>query len=220
MKHLLLLTILFGLVAGAALPARAQVVVYRFDFKKEGSAINYSFYDECWVIAPATGGSASWALTFRDGAHRRYVKVTDFGSLFFPNDGKQVLGVVSAAATSGTPQTTFLATGELAESVKGANVSARVPQAMQGYALSADDESMLPFDSTEGNVGYVGISTMKGSLQSERSADANSKGWTVEDTLNDLIQYLERRGFTEYEIQPEADGEAAAAADRGTGTGG
>ena len=219
MKHLFFLTIL--LAAAAAFPSRtqAQVVVYKFDFKKEGASINYSFYDEGWVVASATGGPASWALTFRDGAHRRYVEVTGFGSLFFPNQGSKVVGVVSAAAASGTPQTTFLAIGELGETVKGANVSAKVPRTMKGYALSADDESELPFDSSEGNVGYAGISTMNGSLQSQRTSDANSKSWTVEETMADLIDYLKRRGFTEYEIQGEEDADDADA-DGGAGTGG
>lgn len=220
MKHLLLLTIFLGILAGAASTARAQVVVYKFDFKKEGAAVNYNFYEEGWVVASATGGPASWLLTFRDGAHRRYIKVTGFGSLFFPNRGSEVIGVISAAAASGTPQTTFLAIGELHDTVKGANVRAKVPQTMEGYALSADDESMLPFDSSEGNVGYAGISTMKGSLQSQRTSDANARSWTLEETLDDLIAYLKRRGYTEYEIVSETDSTGTDATTTGTGTGG
>ena len=36
----------------------AQVVVYKIDFEQEGQSINYSFYEEGWVVADATGGPA------------------------------------------------------------------------------------------------------------------------------------------------------------------
>ena len=120
-------------------------------------------------MADAIGGPASWALTFREGAIRYYITVVDFGSLFYPRDGKIVAGVISAAAASGTPQTTFLAIGDADTTVAGANIAVKVPRRMEGYAQSADDESELPFDEDEDQVGYAGISRMAGSLQPQRN---------------------------------------------------
>ncbi|MCB1086803.1 MAG: hypothetical protein KDM63_07145 [Verrucomicrobiae bacterium] len=202
-----------GLFFAAAPAAHSQVAIYNFGFEKDGPSINYGFYEEAWVVADATGGPASWILLFREGAHRRYIMVEDFGSLFFPNKGKTVVGVISAAAASGTPQTTFLAIGEVEETVKAANVSAKVPKEMRGYALSADPESDVPFTSDEGDVGYAGISKMKGSLQSSRSADANRRNQTVADALTELEAYVKRRGYTEFVVATPTGG-------TGTGTGG
>ncbi|MCB1230634.1 MAG: hypothetical protein KDN19_10230 [Verrucomicrobiae bacterium] len=193
--------LVIALAAAAIAPsAFSQVAVYRFNFEKEGPSINYGFYEEAWVVADAVGGPASWLLTFREGPHRRYVAVTDFGSLFFPNEGKNYIGVISASAASGTPQTTFLAIGEMETELKGGNVKVKVPKAMKGYALSADDESSVPFDDDEGNVGYAGISQMSGSLEVTRSKDASSRNLTAQETFDELIQYLERRGYSEFEI--------------------
>lgn len=189
----------------ASTASQAQVAIYRFDFEKEGPSINYGFYEEAWVVADAAGGSASWVLMFREGAHRRYIVVEDFGSLFFPNKGRTVVGVISAAAASGTPQTTFLAIGEVEQSVKAGNVTVKVPTEMKGYALSADDESEVPFTSNEGDVGYAGISTMKGSLQVTRTADANSRNQSVEDALAEVEAYVKRRGYTEFVVAATND---------------
>lgn len=210
-----LLSALFAaaLFLGAAPAARAQVAIFNFHFAKEGPSINYGFYEEAWVVAEATGGPASWVLLFREGPHRRYIVVEDFGSLFFPNKGKTFVGVISAAAASGTPQTTFLAIGEVEKTVKAGNVSVKVPGDLRGYALSADDESDVPFTSDEGDVGYAGISTMKGSLHQNLSAEANRRNQTVEEALADLEAYVKRRGYSEFVVPVPTP-------TTGTGTGG
>lgn len=204
-SHLLSLGLLAIILLAFVPGAFSQVAVYRFDFEKEGPSINYGFYEEAWVVADATGGPVSWLLTFREGPHRRYISIAGFGSLFFPNKGGTVVGVISAAAASGTPQTTFLAIGEIETEIKGANVKAKVPKSLKGYALSADDESAVPFDADEGNVGYAGISTMKGHLEVSRSKDASSRSLSVEETFAELISYLERRGYAEFVIALPAD---------------
>jgi hypothetical protein len=196
---------LAALVFLAAAPAtQAQVVVYNFHFEKEGPSINYGFYEEAWVVAEAIGGPASWVLLFREGAHRRYITVEDFGSLFFPNKGGTVVGAISAAAASGTPQTTFLAIGEVEHTVKAGNISVKVPKDMKGYALSADNESDVPFTSREGDVGYAGISIMRGSLQISQTSDANKRNRTLEETMDDLVAYVERRGYVEFVVATPA----------------
>jgi len=207
-------------LCAAAPAAHSQVVIYSFDFEKEGPSINYGFYEEGWVVADAIGGPASWILMFREGPHRRYIIVEDFGSLFFPNKGKTVVGVISAAAASGTPQTTFLAIGEVEETVKGGNISVKVPKEMKGYAVSADDESDVPFTSAEGNVGYAGISKLKASLQSSRTADANRRNQTTAEALEELEAYVKRRGYTEFVVAVPTGGAGGGAGGGGGGGGG
>ena len=112
--------------------------------------------------------------------------------------------MISAAAATGTPQTTFLAIGEPETYARGANVKVEVPKKMSGYALSADDESAVPFDDDEGTVGYAGIGSMNGTLQESQTDSANHDAQNVAEAFTDLIAYVERRGYREFQIaEPE-----------------
>ncbi len=209
MKTLPLALVLFAAGLGpffTASTAQAQVAVYRLDFEKEGTSINYSFYNEGYVIAEAAGGPADWVLTFQEGAQRYYTIVEDFGSLFYPNKGREFKAVLSAAASTGTPQTTFLLIGNPSKDVSSGNVRVKVAAELRGYSLSADDESSVPFDDREGNVGYAGITKVSAHFQEQRTGDANGANLTVEETLTDLLAYLERRGYVEFVVEdPAAD---------------
>ncbi len=185
----------------------AQVVVYKIDFEQEGSSINYNFYEDGWVVADATGGPASWILTFFEGPLRRYITITDFGSLFYANKGNSVKAVLSAAASNGTPQTTFLAIGTPSQTVKQQNIKVEVANQLEGVTSSADDESELPFDVKEGDKGFAGFSKMKASLQRSRTDDANSNNLSVEETFAELILSLERRGYTPFVVAEPATSE-------------
>ena len=202
---LLALAILLSL--GIFEKADAQVAIYRFSFEKDGPAVNYGFYDEAWVVADAIGGPTSWVFTFKEGAVNHYVTVSEFGSLFYANNQKVSYGIISAAASTGTPQTTFLAIGELEDTVRSSdgNVSVKVADDMEGSTLSADDQSDLPFDSGDGNAGYAAISTMTGGLEARRTADANTANFTIEEAVADIVTYLEQRGFAELVIEDETD---------------
>jgi len=199
------LFVLIGTGLILAQSATAQVVVYKLDFEQEGESINYNFYEEGWVVADATGGPASWVLTFFEGPLRRYITITDFGSLFYANKGSKVRAVISASASNGTPQTTFLAIGTPSETVRKQNVKVEVAGNLNGVTSSADDESELPFDVKEGDKGFAGFSRMKASFQRGRTDDANSNNLTVEETFADLITYLERRGYTAFVVDDPAD---------------
>jgi hypothetical protein len=205
--------VLFILLATALLsarPASAQVVVYKLGFTQEGESINYNFYEDGWLVADATGGPASWVLTFFEGPIRRYITITDFGSLFYANKGSKVKAVISAAASTGTPQTTFLAIGTPSETVRKQNVQVKVASHLEGVTSSADDESELPFDVKEGDKGFAGFSKMKASLQRSRTDDANSNNLSVEEAFAELITHLERRGYTPFVVpeplEPEGGG--------------
>ncbi len=207
MPKILFITALICAFLFTSLDSSAQVVVYKIDFNQEGSSINYSFYEEGWVVADATGGPASWVLTFFEGPVRRYITIPDFGSLFYASKGSTVKAVISAAAADGTPQTTFLAIGTPSETVKKQNVKVEVAKTLEGTASSADDESELPFNVKEGDKGFAGFSKMKASLQRSRTDDANSDNLTVEETFAELITSLERRGYTAFEVDDPDDEE-------------
>ncbi len=193
--------------------ADAQVVVYRLEFEKTGASINYGFYDEGYVIADASGGPATWLLTFRDELQNNYITIEEFGSLFYANKGDLTRAVISAAAADGTPQTTFLLVGDLTQEVDSDNISVAVAGELRGYSISADDESELPFDSREGNIGYAGASEIKAFFQTDRSDAANRDRQTITEALADIITMLERRGFAEFTVE-----DPAATTDDGTAT--
>ncbi|MFK5922208.1 MAG: hypothetical protein QM496_08510 [Verrucomicrobiota bacterium] len=206
--------IFFFILTGTSLisvqSGSAQVVVYKIDFEQEGSSINYNFYEDGWVVADATGGPASWILTFFEGPLRRYITITDFGSLFYANKGNSVKAVLSASASNGTPQTTFLAIGTPSQTVRKQNIKVEVANQLEGVTSSADDESELPFDVKEGDKGFAGFSKMKASLQRSRTDDANSNNLSVEETFAELILSLERRGYTPFVVAEPATSEDSA----------
>lgn len=206
----------FALIGTGLIPAQstsAQVVVYKLGFNQEGESINYNFYEEGWLVADATGGPASWVLTFFEGPIRRYITITDFGSLFYANKGGKVKAVISAAASTGTPQTTFLAIGTPSETVRKQNVQVKVAGHLEGVTSSADDESELPFDVKEGDKGFAGFSKMEASLQRSRTDDANSDNLSVEEAFAELIAHLERRGYTPFVVAEPEPAEAEGGGD-------
>lgn len=185
--------------------ANAQVVIYRLEFDKTGTSINYGFYDQGYVIADASGGPATWLLTFRDKIQNSFITIEAFGSLFYANKGDLTRAVISAAAADGTPQTTFLMVGDLTREVDSDNISVTVASELRGFAISADDESELPFDSREGNVGYAGASGIKAFYQIDRSEAASRDRQTIAEALADIVSMLERRGFVEFAVEDPAD---------------
>lgn len=219
---LILLTGILTFAGGAA----AQLAIYRLEFDKTGPSINYGFYDEGYVIADAAGGPATWLLTFRDEEtlQNQFITIEEFGSLFYANKGDLTRAVISAAAATGTPQTTFLLIGDLTRDVESDNITVEVAGNLSGFAISADDESGLPFDSREGNIGYAGASEIKGSFQTDRSDAASRDRLTIADALADIVEMFESRGFTEFTaVDPAAttaaSGTATAAANGTTATG-
>ena len=207
MPKFLFIAALIGTFLFTLQDSSAQVVVYKLEFEQEGSSINYNFYEDGWVVADATGGPASWVLTFYEGPLRRYITITDFGSLFYASKGKTVKAVISAAAAAGTPQTTFLAIGSPSETVRKQNIKVEVANTLEGVTSSADDESELPFDVKEGDKGFAGFSKMKANFQRSRTDSANSDNLTVEETFDELIKSLERRGYTEFVVEDPDDGD-------------
>lgn len=212
MKHRTSFSLLAALVlitGGLAFAgsAQAQLAIYRLEFDKTGPSINYGFYDEGYVIAEAAGGPATWLLTFRDEAtfQNHYITIEEFGSLFYANKDALTRAVISAAAATGTPQTTFLLIGDLSKNVDSDNITVEVAGSMNGHAISADDESELPFDSRDGNVGYAGSSEIKATFQTERSNAASRDRLTVDDALADIVALFESRGFTEFTVTDPDD---------------
>ena len=204
------LILLTGVLAFAG-SAQAQLAVYRLEFEKTGVSINYGFYDEGYVIADAAGGPATWFLTFRDEdtLQNHFITIEEFGSLFYANKDTLTRAVISAAAATGTPQTTFLLVGDLTRDVDSDNITVKVAGNMNGYAISADDESELPFDSREGNVGYAGASEIKATFQTERSDAASRDRQTIADALADIVEMFESRGFTEFTVADPAAADGA-----------
>ena len=214
------LVLVSGILACAA-SAQAQLAIYRLEFEKTGTSINYGFYDEGYVIADAAGGPATWFLTFRDEdtLQNHFITIEEFGSLFYANKAELTRAVISAAAATGTPQTTFLMVGDLTRDVDSDNITVKVAGNLNGYAISADDESELPFDSREGNIGYAGASEIKATFQTERSDAASRDRQTIADALADIVEMFESRGFSEFTVALPADGEGADGDAAGDGEG-
>ena len=88
---------------------------------------------------------------------------------------------------------------------------------LNGFVLSADDESELPFDSSVGNLGYAGTSKVDGTLLREKTDSANSQLQSVDEALEELEAELQRKGFTEFVFDEGDDGEDGDGGDGGDG---
>ncbi|HRX55736.1 MAG TPA: hypothetical protein P5016_14565 [Verrucomicrobiales bacterium] len=179
----------------AAPRADAQVVIYRLEFSKVGPSVNYGFYHEAWVVAEATGGTASWVLVYQEGPHQKFVRVDAYGSYFQASHRGQVQGVIYATPGTNTPTSTFLALGEASSKVKSLVATVKVPKKLEGYTISGDSESELPFTVNEIDKGYAGSSKIKGELQSRMSSDANEDDLTVSETMDSVVASLKRKGY-------------------------
>ena len=90
---------------------------------------------------------------------------------------------------------------------------------MRGYALSANDETELPFTVEEGIKGYAGTSIMRCYFQNPRSSNANDDGLTVAETITRLTEELERRGTALFEADDGEDGDGEEGEDGENGDG-
>ncbi len=209
--------------------AQSQVVIFRMEFKNTGTNINYSFYDEGYVVAPAVGGSPTYLFMFRDETGmNKYTKFVDFGEYFVALNRTSRRAVLAADADSEVNLFALQAVGEPNIKLKvdsaGFVAAVETPMTLEGFVLSSDDESELPFDDSVGNLGYAGSSTVKAFLQRDKTDRANEDLQSVAAAVVSLEADLQRRGFTEFvlgevdEPDPGDGGATPPGTNPGTGT--
>lgn len=187
----------------------SQVVIYKLDFEETGSSINFSFFEQGYLVAPALGGTGSLILLDQSGGRRQYVLAQDSARLFVAlKDRDTRRAVFSAFAMNGATEAFYMAIGSLTETIRAFSATSefvtKVAGKMAGHVQVASDESDLKSLADDGTIGFAGTAKMKADLLKERTNRANKLGQDTETAVTDLIDYLERRGFSDANA-PEPD---------------
>ena len=117
MRRLKTTALAFLALAGSALAAEAQILVYDLGFHKL-SGINFSPYTGGYFVVEATGGTGSFILTLSD--QRIFDFSEDSGEMFIGIKRGESRAVLRATGTVGTSQVAYLAHGEIDGSITAA----------------------------------------------------------------------------------------------------
>jgi len=212
--------LLAAMIAAAALPATAQVVVYKMSFKPR-SSFNLDFYDSGYFVAPATGGSGSFIFTLKDKGADVYSTSTDTGTVFsvIKKSGATYWAVRAESTSVGGATSGYLAFGQMWRWTRFTgptfNMRVKIAPELRGSAVASAEESATSTD-TNGttttktkDIGFAAVFDWKLSWDEKLTSEANAKGLSVSDTISDLQATLERFGFT-----------SESTTGTGTGTGG
>jgi hypothetical protein len=178
--------------------ADAQVLVYRMESAK-AKGINYFTFESGYVVAPLLGGESSFLLSTIEGG-RAYVESAAGGRLFTAVNGDDRRSVISATTGEGSGHGALVAMGEINHHVKVSgpmfNLTAKVAKALNGTAVTSDDESELTGEEVDASsVGVAGISAVKFTLDERETERANKEGNSVQQAVTALKLQLERQGY-------------------------
>lgn len=207
-----LLSLITASLLLSAIDANSQVVIYKLDFKETGSSINFSFFEEGFLVAPALGGTGSLILLDQSGG-RQYVLAEDSARMFVALKDRDTRKMVfSAFAMTGATEAFYMAMGSLSETIRAYNATSefttKVADKMEGSVQVAGDESDLKSLAEDGSIGFAGTAKMRADLQKERTNRANKLGQDVATATAELVEYLERLGFSDTNApEPEPEPE-------------
>lgn len=204
-----LFVLVFATLLLSAADARSQVVIYKLDFQKTGSSINFSFFEEGLLVVPALGGTGSLILFDQRGSRREYVLAQDSARMFVAIKNTNTRkAVFSAFANTGATEAFYMGMGSLTDTIHAYNATSKfttkVARKLEGQVQVAGDESDLVSIADDGSIGFAGTVKLKAHLQKERTNQANKQGQDVAEAVADLIEHLENHGFSDADA-PEPD---------------
>lgn len=198
--------LLAAFVAAVALPASAQVVVYKMTFKPR-SSFNLDFYDSGYFVAPATGGSGSFIFTIKDKGHNVYSTSSDTGTIFpvIKKSGATYWAVRAESTTLGSATSGYLAFGQMWRWTRFTgptfNMRAKIAPELRGSAVASAEESATTTTSGVSttkttDIGFAAVYDWKLVWDEKLTTESNAKGYSVSDAITNLQSYLERTGYT------------------------
>jgi hypothetical protein len=197
------------------------VLVYGLNFKHL-AGFGIDFFEDGYVVAPATGGTGEVLFLGRDHGKRIYSHQT--GVKFFPaytRDDKFTVVTMTGSASASLSMNAY---GKADDKVKAKtpNVSITVNAArtMHGLAQAALDESTSTTKATDGTSGFVEFSEMKLAIDDGETSDANDKSLSVADTMKALITKATRRGYSELKLTTTTTTTDGSTTNNGTTTNG
>lgn len=196
---------LAALALTAALPASAQVVIYRFEIETDRD-FNRDSYDGGYLVAPFNGGAASLIFTL-DGA-KTYTETASTGNMFTAvTDKKEIQWVVTATAggttttdadgnstTTGTD--TYLAFGPADSSASfhtlTADITSLIAKEMKGRAVGASNAVST---NHPGRIGSAAVLDWRLKFDKNLTNRSNKAGHTVAESIQDVKDQLFKDGY-------------------------
>jgi len=198
----------FGLIAStSASAADPGWLVYELKFTPDVVGnLNFQFYTGAYVVAPVVGGPSSLVLTTEDNGHL-YTLAENAARVFTAASTSSRKTVLSAIALNGSAQASYMATGDVNQTVslpgpKGLR-SFRVAGALRGTLIANDDDSEARTVPADGTLGMVGSAIIEGHLREDLTYNASQHA-TQADAVLYLAGLLERYGYTAEGAQPAA----------------
>lgn len=189
--------------------ASCQVLVYTLHFQKE-RGVNYHFYESGYFVVPLLGGEGTFILTTTEDG-RRYTVAPGAGRLFTAVTKGKSQSVLSATTGGGTAEGAIVAMGDIDKTVRVNNplvkLTAQVAASLNGYAISADDESEVEEIAIDGTLGSAGFSQVKLQLDDEETRRMNQRAYTIAQATEQLELQLQRKGYAAVETDDGGGGE-------------
>ena len=190
----------------SALPASAQVIIYRFELETDRD-FNRDSYDGGYLVAPFNGGAASLIFT-NDGA-KTYNETAASGNFSTAVTDKKEVQWVITATSGGTTTTnedgsagtttgvdTYLAFGP-ADSTETfhtltADISTRIAKKLKGRVVGA---SSAVSTNHPGRIGSAAILDWKLTFDQSLTRSSNKSSTSVADSVQDVKDALFGRGY-------------------------
>lgn len=209
-----------ALMAGA-LPAAAQVAVYKIDFKRSGRGLNFDFYDGAYFITTAPQGAGTFVFLVSEGARRYYTVAPNAGQLFLSRDGgivmASVAGSAGAAGAAAGAQSLLLLNGfDVRSRGIGGGLAAPLAEDLRGY-FSAYRSSVSGNGTGNGTVSFAedkfaGFAEAYGRLDARLSREINSRLGGVAEGTSVVIERVKRQGYVQEPVPAGGGGNATVTA--------
>ncbi|MBL9142627.1 MAG: hypothetical protein JNM99_03000 [Verrucomicrobiaceae bacterium] len=177
------------------------VLVYNLNFKHL-AGFGIDFFEDGYVVLPATGGTGEVLFLGRDNGKRIYSKQTGAKS-FTGKTRDDTYTVVTMNGTSGA-SLCMHAYGKADDKVKAntptVSISVKTARTMHGIAQAAYDESTATTKPLNGTLGFVEFSEMKLVLDEGETNRVNENSLSVVDAMKTLVVKVTARGYTELKL--------------------
>lgn len=179
--------------------ARADWLVFEARFQVEDDqSLNFAPYTGAYIIAPISGGAASFIFTTEvDG--RFYSVAENSGKYFTIANVHGRRAVISALAQNGSAKAMYQASGLLNSTlpylINGERKAALIPTDISGRMLASDDESSAVQPGADGSIGMTGSALIKGTLRMDLTRILNQKPSSMLDAIESVTSLLEKYAY-------------------------
>lgn len=209
-------TIIAGLILIAA-TAQAQLLIYNLELHKTGRSVNYTFFDEGYLVVDLAASTFSSVIVLTDPNKFSYYQsaglVTGNYSTILDYTGND--NAVMFGASSGVDNAALQVIGAIESNRNiGGDQRSNLSRKLSGYFLASGAQVNASTGNGTGNsttsngtatsfeYGYAGFSKATATYDSNLTKQANNQGLDSAGALNLIGQILSNRGVPGYTPTP------------------